>query len=111
MRSSSRRMRTAVVASLWTVVLAGGGGTRAPAFDVGVTTSLNRVFADRPSSFQGTLTRDARVELAQNEYEAIQVVVFPKRDLKRFTVSAGDLRHVGGGPSLPAADVAITLIG
>lgn len=104
-------MRTQVSATLLTVLLAGGGGRRAPAFDIGVTTSLDRVFADRPVSFRGTRTRDARVELARNEYEAVQVVVFPNRDLRRFTAAVGDLRHAGGGSSLPRADVAITLIG
>ncbi len=79
--------------------------------DVGVTTSMNKVFFEDPTDFHGVMGGEARVELARNEYEATQIVLFPLADVERVEVSVSDLRRVGGGGAIPADDVTINVVG
>ncbi len=106
-----RLRRPALALLVPLLALRAGGVDRAEPFEVGVTSSLDKVFAERPYDFEGRLSLEATVELARNEYEATQLVAFPSEPLARFTLQATDLERVGGGTPLPADRVAIALVG
>lgn len=78
---------------------------------VGISSSLNKVFQDPPFDFQGSFTTTAEIELARNEYEATQLVLFPDRDLHNIKISASDLKQTHGKHKIPATDIEINIIG
>ena len=61
--------------------------------NVGITSPLNKVFQSKPFNFKGSFSQQAKIELALNEYEATQIVLFPETDFTDITVSAGPLIH------------------
>ncbi len=78
---------------------------------IGITSSLNKVFQDPPYDFQGTYTNTAEIELARNEYEATQLVLFPTRDLQKIWISASNLKQIQGKHEIPATNIDINIIG
>ncbi len=79
--------------------------------DLGVTSSLNKVYFEAPTEFNGVLNESALIELAHNEYEATQIVVFPKADIDGLTLSLSPVLRIGSGDILPARDITIELVG
>ena len=60
---------------------------------VGITSSLNKVFQKKPYNFRGELSSHAIVELALNEFEATQFVLFPGADFSDIQINASSLTH------------------
>lgn len=60
---------------------------------IGIASSLNKVFQSKPYNFKGSYSQEAEIELAINEYEATQLVLFPKKDFTCITINAGPLTH------------------
>lgn len=81
----------------------------ATGFAVVPETTLRKVFRDEP--YQPT-PREARVELAANEAEGIQLVVVPLwKDLHDLRVTAGGLRQVDGNGTIPGDNIEILRVG
>ena len=76
--------------------------------DVGFTTSLNKVFFEAPTDFAGTITSETQINVAGNEYEATQMILFPKENISGVTVGVSDLTRTGGSEIIPASDITIS---
>lgn len=76
----------------------------APTSDVvlGFAAPFEKVFADPPIGFTGTLGSSAEISLARNERESIQLVLFPLRALGPIRVEAAEpvARRSGAAPSI-----------
>jgi hypothetical protein len=71
--------------------------------------ACEKIFLDAPATALAETAQPAEIQLARNEYEAIQLVVRPLRDLADVRVAVGQLRAVGG-ETLPATDVDIAVV-
>ena len=70
--------------------------------------TLVKVFQDEPFLVSPADVTPARISLAKNETEGVQVVVVPLwQDLKGLTVMAGDLIQADGGAAIPASAVEV----
>lgn len=87
-----------------------GGGADLPV-ELGVTSSLDKVYFTEPREFDGVLGGSARVELARNEYEATQIVVFATGAVEGLTLTATDLVREGATQRLPSTAIDIRTIG
>jgi outer membrane protein assembly factor BamB len=82
------------------------------AFAAVAETPLTKVFRDEPFLLEAQDAAPARIALARNEYESVQLVVVPLwRDLKGLEISVGPLRHQNGGADLPEDAVSIHTVG
>ena len=81
----------------------------AAGLSVGFTTSFEKVFPDSPWGFSGHLGRVGQLALARNEYESIQLVLFPGRDVRGVRVEVGKL--VGAGEGRIGPDVRVRAVG
>ena len=61
-----------------------------PDFEIGFTSSLDKVFFEDEIEFDGDLVNHSEIYLAKNEYEAIQFVLFPKVDMKNVELLVSD---------------------
>ncbi len=60
---------------------------------VGITSPQNKVFQYRPFNFQGHFLRQAEIELALNEYESTQIVLFSDADISDISINIDSLIH------------------
>lgn len=60
---------------------------------VGITSPLNKVFQSIPFNFQGRFIHQAEIELALNEYESTQIVLFPETDFNGIKINISTLIH------------------
>ena len=80
-------------------------------FGVGVADSMTKVFIrDMPVNGLVPIAKEQTLELAQNEWESLQIVVAPTRDLKNVRVRIGTFR-AADGTTLPAAAVTSSVVG
>ena len=89
-------MFTHYLTSFLLFVLMHAGSSHASNTDklkVGITSPLNKVFQTKPFNFQGNFLNQAEIELALNEYEAIQIVLFPEADFTDIKISISSLIH------------------
>ncbi len=80
-----------------------------PDLKVGFTDSLDKVFFEEPIEFEGEFVNHSDIYLAKNEYEAVQFVIFPDKDLEDVEVSVSDFSS--GQYMIPSSDVSIDLVG
>ena len=59
----------------------------------GFTSPLNKVFQSKPFNFQGNILNQTEIELALNEYEATQIVLFPETDFNDIQINISSLTH------------------
>ena len=59
----------------------------------GFTSPLNKVFQSKPFNFQGNILNQTEIELALNEYEATQIVLFPETDFSDIQINISSLTH------------------
>lgn len=78
---------------------------------VGITSSLNKVFQAKPYEFKGQYTDEAFIELAQNEYEAIQLVLFPLSNIKGTSIQISPLLHDDKSSLIPKESIEINPVG
>lgn len=78
---------------------------------VGITSSLNKVFQTKPFHFQGKLSKQAEIDLARNEYEATQVVLFPEADITDITVNVSPMIHENKTDTIKPEFIQINPIG
>ena len=79
-------------------------------FALGVADSMTNVVRE-PGLFDGEFAPAARLELAKNEFEAVQVVIVPiDADVSGATWAVTDLRGPGAA-TIPAQDVAVHVVG
>lgn len=83
----------------------------ARAYDVGFTSSQNKVYFELPYEFLGSMSDTGFVSLARNEYEAVQMVIFPTGSMNDVEVSVSDLARTSGAELIPATSVEINVIG
>jgi len=105
-------IRYVIYLLLFTVMIA--NGSHADDFanlKVGITSSLNKVFQTEPFNFKGDFSQQAEIELALNEYEATQIVLFPKADLTDITVEVSPLVHENNTDRIPGEFIQINPIG
>lgn len=77
-------------------------------FAVTPVTSLRKVFRDEPCP----AGEPARIEIAGNEYEGIQLVVVPLwKGLRNLRASVSDAVHANGASRIHAADIDIRQVG
>jgi hypothetical protein len=81
------------------------------AFDVGFTSSQNKVFFEPPYEFLGAVTDTASISLAKNEYEAVQMVIFPAGSMNDVEVAVGDLTRTSGAGQIPSANIEVNVVG
>lgn len=81
-----------------------------PDLKVGVTGAQNKVFIEKPYGFDGRFEGGACIELAGNEYEAVQLVLFPGR-LETVTVKVGDLHRQNSNAVIRASNIDINVVG
>lgn len=75
-------------------------------------TTLKKVFQDEPFLGEIVPSREAKISLARNEYEGVQVVVVPLwKDLRNLRVTVGELRNAGADAHIPAEDIAVNRVG
>jgi len=79
-------------------------------FAIGVTASFEKVFAEPPHGFSGAFDVDIELAAARNEVEAVQLVLFPERDVRAVSVEVSALRGPGSSV-IPRADVEIRVVG
>ena len=79
--------------------------------DVGFTSSQNKVYFEPPTEFHGRMTDTAQISLAKNEYEAVQMVLFPTTNLNNVRVTLSDLGCLTGPGEIPASQVEINVVG
>jgi outer membrane protein assembly factor BamB len=80
------------------------------AFAVVPASSLVKIFKDEP--FEADPLNAFSVNLAQNEYEPLQVVVVPLwQDLKGLRVHTTALKQAAGGGAIPEAQVQVQRVG
>lgn len=78
---------------------------------VGITHAQNKVFPEKPYGFDGRFEGGAYIELAGNEYEAVQLVLFPGRS-ETVIVKVGDLRPQSGNAVIRASgDIDVKVVG
>ncbi|HEX7026720.1 MAG TPA: glycoside hydrolase domain-containing protein [Gammaproteobacteria bacterium] len=70
---------------------------------VGVTNAQNKIFFEKPFDFRGGFDGGAMIELAKNEYEAAQLVLFSERS-EIVTISVNDLRLSDSDTAIVSAD-------
>ena len=86
--------RYTIIFLLFLLNLAGNShANNAGKLKVGITSSLNKVFQTRPFNFQGSYTNQAEIELARNEYESTQIVLFPETDFSDIKINISPLTH------------------
>ena len=79
--------------------------------DIGFTSSLNKVYFEEPTEFAGSMTTEGSLELAQNEYEGLQLVLFPNADVSDVSVAVGDLVDSATGSTISHDDIQINVVG
>ena len=77
------KVKTVILAAIITL---SAGEVFSQDYEVGFTSPLNKVFFEYPHEFDGEITNSAEISLAKNEYEAIQLVIFPSEDINNFSV-------------------------
>ena len=97
--------------ALRVLMLAGLNAATAMGLDVGFTSSQNKVYFEPPTEFAGTVGDTARLALAQNEYEAVQMVLFPAADMSSVSVEVSDLVSQGGTDTIPSGQIEVALVG
>jgi hypothetical protein len=87
------------------------GIDRKAPYAVGFATGMEKVFPiDRP--FQSTVAREARLSLAGNEMESLQLLVLAgKEELKHVRVTVGNLTRQDGMSTLPSSAVTVAPVG
>jgi hypothetical protein len=78
---------------------------------VGITSSLNKVFQTEPFNFQGQISTRTEIELARNEYEATQLVLFSETDLSDITISITPLFHENKTDVISSGSIQINPVG
>ena len=82
---------------------------------VGIATAMEKIRPDRPLARPLELSRGetARMSIAGNEHEAMQVIVgnAGKKPLKNVRVSVSELRHAESGAVFPATNVSVAVTG
>ncbi len=79
--------------------------------DIGFTSSLNKVYFEEPTEFAGDMINQGSIELAKNEFEAIQLVLFPKADMDQVQVQVSDLVKQSNTATIGQEDIQINVIG
>lgn len=80
-------------------------------FKVGITSSLNKIFQTKPFNFNGLNSNQTEIELALNEYEATQLVLFPESDLADITITVAPLIHENNTDTISVDSIQINPIG
>ena len=78
---------------------------------IGITSSLNKVFQSEPFNFKGSFSQHAELELALNDYESTQIVLFPEADFTDITVSVSRLTHENKSDTTAPALIQLNPIG
>ena len=78
---------------------------------VGITSPLNKVFKTKPFNFKGQNSNKAEIQLALNEYEATQIVLFPEASYTDISINIGPLIHENKTDTIAPDSVQINPIG
>ena len=79
---------------LFILILAGNShAANTGQLKVGFTSSLNKVFQSKPFNFQGNFLNQTEIELALNEYESTQIILFPETDFSDIKINISSLTH------------------
>ena len=60
---------------------------------VGITNPQNKIFQSRPFNFKGHYLYRAEIQLALNEHESSQIVLFPERNFSSIEIKVNPLIH------------------
>ena len=85
--------------------------SNAEKLQIGITSSLNKVFQSKPFNFKGRFSQQAEIELALNEYEATQIILFPEAGFTDITVNVGPLTHENKTDTIASDFIQINPIG
>ncbi|VAW54777.1 hypothetical protein MNBD_GAMMA06-597 [hydrothermal vent metagenome] len=96
---------------LFSVLVNNSPAINADKLKVGITSSLNKIFQTKPYDFQGKFSKSAEIEMAQNEYESIQIVFFPEGNFKNIEINASSLSHENKVDAISSAHIKINPIG
>jgi hypothetical protein len=81
------------------------------AFQVGSAPALRKLFRQEPDTEAILAAKGPRIELARNEYQAVQVVVHAEGALKGLRVTVCELAQAGGEGSIPTSDITVQPVG